>query len=347
MIGGLVKSIMVGGSWPYMDAAAAKCKTNTTVKAAAKEAVKTATKPKILVYDIETSLMLMSGFRLGKQVIRPNQLLNGYFSRVHIICITYQWVGSKSVEILTWGDSVEDEARMIEDFDALVKKADIVIGKNSDRFDNKHINTHRFWNNLPADNVNWTESTDDLEKQMRKHFNLASYSLDYMSSQLGLGGKDKMEYSDWEHIQAYRLLQLVAHGSKKTSRELVGDKTAELFGTSLFNLSVETIIRRGQTALKKMYKYGKKDTRDTTSILQRMLKYIKPKFNHSVFAGKLACKLCGHIGVSPNGSFISGQTKYKKFKCQSCKGYAGSVPHKAYKKALENGTLQDLVIKNK
>ena len=165
--------------------------------------------PNILIYDIETTLLALWDFSLGKSVLRHGQMMKGYFSRTHIICITYQWLGEKKAHALTWGNSIEDEIQMIKDFDKLVKSADVIIGKNSNRFDNKHINTQKIWWPEIGMDPSWLYKCDDLERQMRRYLYLPSYSLDYFSEQLGLGGKRKMEFSDWTSINENRMVQLI------------------------------------------------------------------------------------------------------------------------------------------
>jgi hypothetical protein len=71
---------------------------------------------------------------------------------------------------INWGWHKQDTASVIEKFDKIIKQADITIGKNSDRFDVKHINTQRFLAGLPA-LPEWASITDDVEKQLRKHLN--------------------------------------------------------------------------------------------------------------------------------------------------------------------------------
>lgn len=276
-------------------------------------------KPKILIYDIETTLSMFQGFRLGKTVLRHNQLLKGYFSRTRIICVTYRWAHERKSKIITWGDSEKDEKKMIIEFDKLVNEADIVIGKNSDSFDNKHMNTHRMWNDLPG-MPEWTKHTDDLERQMRRHFNLMSFSLDYFSEQLGLGGKDKMEFADWEAINLYRIVQVQGI----TTRE--GAAAIEMISGKSFS----KIKREGKVALKKMFKYGLKDTDDTLAIWNYAVKHFEPKYNAATALYKthgLVCKLpgCGSANLTKNGTRIGGQTIYQHFRCNDHHGYAGKA----------------------
>jgi hypothetical protein len=133
----------------------------------------------------------------------------------------------------------------------------------------------------------WGRFTDDLEKQIRKHFALPSYGLDYLSDILGLGGKDKMEFKDWVDIL------------EPTSK---------------------TIYNK---ALKKMVKYGKKDIVDTRAAWNHLEKHFTPRFNMSTFIGDFCCTTCGSKNLYKNGTRISGKTRKQSWQCKDHGGHAG------------------------
>lgn len=282
-------------------------------------------KPKVLMYDIETSLLAFWGFRLGEQRVGHNQLLPGYFSRTHIICISYSWDYGKTVKTLTWGKSESDEKDMIIEFDKLIEQADIVIGKNSDRFDNKHINAQRMWHNLPGMPY-WTKHTDDLEKQMRKHFDLPSQSLDYISSQLGFGGKDKMSFDDWVAINRLRTVELL-------------DDThipcADAVCKMLFGKPIKAVLREGHIAMRKMVVYNKKDVADTGRLWKYLAKHFVPKQNAALIVGTdpamFACDQCASTALKVLSNKVSGKGYYSYRMCTKC-GATSRFPVKKPKK---------------
>jgi hypothetical protein len=151
---------------------------------------------KILFYDIETTPLKTWVWRLGEQLLRHDQLDKDY-SNYNIICIAYKF-DNEPVKVLHWDYNKQDDKKMIRQFDEIASRADVVIGKNSDRFDIKHINTQRLLAGLPGlpDYFN----TDDVEKQFRKYFMFPSYSLDYLSKELLGSGKMRMEMKDWIDI---------------------------------------------------------------------------------------------------------------------------------------------------
>ena len=154
--------------------------------------------PRILFYDLETKPLQAWVWSTGKQVVRHGQLVNKH-SRYGIICVTYCWNDGKPAKSIDWGYEEQNTDKLVEEFDKIIKQADHIIGKNNKRFDDKMLNAARMFAGLPA-MPEWVRYTDDLEQQMRKYFRLPSQSLDYISSQLGLGGKIKMEMQDWIDI---------------------------------------------------------------------------------------------------------------------------------------------------
>lgn len=249
----------------------------------------TINKPRILFYDIETSPLQAWIWQCGKQYVGHKQLIDGY-DTWGIICVTYCWNDGKPAQVIDWGYEEQNTGRVVQEFDEIIKQADWTIGKNSARFDTKMINAARMLNGLPG-LPDWTKYSDDLEIQMRRYFRLPSQSLDYISRQLGLGGKIKMEFQDWIDI---------------CERNAGGER-----------------------ALKKMVKYGKKDVVDTRTLWDKLSEHFDAKFNMSTFnGGALICKHsdCGSVNIRLNGTRLAGKTLYQHYWCTDCGRYAGKAP---------------------
>ena len=248
-----------------------------------------ASTPRVLFYDIETAPIKAYVWGLGKQVVRHAQLDKDH-SRHRIITIQYAWNDGKPAKALHWDLETQDQTKMLEEFEKLANQADILVGKNSDRFDIKHIFAQRMFHNM-AGYPEWVSKSDDLEKQMRRYFKLPSQSLDYISSQLGLGGKNEMGFQDW--------IDIVEKAPKWKEK------------------------------LKKMIKYGCKDVEDTRTIWNYASKHFKLKsiWRREEVVG-LTCRHC-HKGdcLRPNGSWRG----YKEFRCTRCNTYAGRLSAKADK----------------
>lgn len=242
--------------------------------------------PKILTYDIESSLMKAYIFGLGKQVVRHTQLDKDH-CQPRIICISYCWNDGKPAKCIDWGYEEQNSARVVEEFDKIIKQADYTIGKNSKRFDEKMINAVRMLKGLPG-LPQWIKYSEDLEQQMRRYFRLPSQSLDYISGQLGLGGKIKMDFDDWIHIL---------------------EKTPKL----------------GEKAFKKMCKYCCKDVEDTRKLWNMLSKHFDTRINIAAFNDDFnGCKKCGGNNLKKNGtSRTFAGLRYQEYWCSDCESYAG------------------------
>lgn len=270
-------------------------------------------KPNVLMFDIESLPLKAFIWQPGKQYVGHSNLLPSH-EMWDLICIQYCWNDGSPVKLLRY-DKHGGTKGMIEKFDKLIEEADICIGKNSDRFDVKMLNSLRMHNGLPG-NPSWHQYTDDLEKQMRKHFRLPSQSLDYISRLCGVGGKVSMEMKDWINISNYRELT-------KLSKDL-GTKELNVVSNHLYHEKPSLIRKVGKEALEKMCMYGAKDTEDTRILWNHLSEHFQPKFNHAKFDGNSeACVSCGSQDIRKNGTRMSGKTKYQSFYCNSHGGYAG------------------------
>ncbi len=268
---------------------------------------------KMLIYDIETSLLLAWVFSLGEQAVRPNQLLEAS-DMLGILTISYKWYGEPKVYLL-------DTDTAVQDFDKVARTADVIIGKNNFRFDDKRLNTERLLKTLNPFPQFMTRS-DDLESQLRKYFAFPSYGLDALSKYFGRGGKMKMEFDDWVAIGKLKLVQKFFQSLIKSTRPSL-NLAGEAFCQTMFRNSLKNIMHHGQEAFLKMGKYNGKDVLDTEFLLKKVLPYIKLKKNAAASKDRLSCTTCGSENICPKQVVTAGKTKYQEFDCLNHKGYAG------------------------
>lgn len=306
-------------------------------------------KPEILVYDVETGYLKANLFRLGKQVVTHSSLDLNYMLH-DIICISYRFDRGK-VHTLHWGYGAESSKQMIEEFDKIIKYAQdnqcVIIGKNNKNFDDRHINTLRWHHNLPA-MPQWMQYTDDLEKQIRKYFYLGSYALDFTSKLRGRGGKVKMDFQDWVDCVEYKRLQILKEKLsqfkvlKPVSKLIIKVITPLIFGRDCDNLSKD-----GLKAMAKMFKYSRKDVRDTSEDVYDVKAHCGFKSTQiSQGQGHLVCM---HLGCPGGGSFLrkngkrcSGGVQYQEFMCT----YDSMSPHYAGRAHVKtDGSLGKMMMK--
>lgn len=259
---------------------------------------------RILIYDIETSKVAYRAFSGGETVLRHTQLRE---SSLHtpIICISAKWYGERDSMLFT-GDTA------VKEFLAVVKTADLLLGKNNHRFDNKHVKTWQML--LKVDpTVQLDLISDDLESQLRKNFTFQSYSLDHVAKLLVGVGKDKMEDKDWNNIQDLLEVSSIEH--------CLYDKDA--YCKIVYRKPFKKLMKDGTAAQNKMYMYNVTDIERTEQVLSRVSPYIKLKNSSPVDGRTLSCLSCGSTTLFPDRTVVMGTNRYQLFTCSSCNGYAG------------------------
>lgn len=152
-------------------------------------------KPRVLLFDIETSYSIARLWRSGEQYVSHDQLVAEFPSG--IICVAYKWLGESKVTCLDWGIKKQNGINLLREFSKIAETADVVIGHNGEGFDKKHINTQLLLAGLPP--MDWAPIEDTL-KQFRRHFCLPSNKLDYIAQILFGERKNPMSFIDWVNV---------------------------------------------------------------------------------------------------------------------------------------------------
>lgn len=222
------------------------------------------TKPKILIYDIETSLVeaTVRGFLNTKYDVRLK--FDEINSQQKVHCIGYKWLGEKKAHVISVHDFPKrfkkdhmDDSQVIKEFQKILKQADAVIGHNIKGYDNKHVMTRILLNG--AEPMIMPHPIDTLLLS-RKNFNLTSHKLDSLARELGLDvRKSPMSRRDWD----------------------------ECFEGDI-------------KAFKKMAKYCKQDIQVTEKVYNALLPYVQGHPNVARIMGATAkqakgiCPICNH-----------------------------------------------------
>jgi len=141
--------------------------------------------PKVLLYDIETTPMLVYSWGVYKQFIRPDNVFKDW----NVLSWAGKWLHDKNVmsACLTSSEAKSgDDRRIVSQLWKLFDKADIVVAHNGDRFDNKKMNWRFLFHGFPPP---LSYKTVDTLKVARKYFSATSNKLDYLTDQLSIGRK--------------------------------------------------------------------------------------------------------------------------------------------------------------
>lgn len=244
------------------------------------------TNQRILFYDVETTPLKAWVWSTGEQRVRHDQLVRD-FDSYDVITLSWAWSDCEGVNSMDWGDD-KDSRKIIEMFDALAAQADVIIGKNNMRFDDKMMTFLRMRHGLPG-RPEFEMYTDDLERHIRKRFRLPSYTLDYVSKILGLEGKSPMGFSDWIGIMETNCPELRLKMREYNEKDVLDTKKIWEHLNTHFTPKVKHL---------------------------------------SVDKDMHVCINCGSSDLYKNGTRTTGLTKYQLYRCRAHNGYAGRTPMK-------------------
>jgi DNA polymerase elongation subunit (family B) len=210
---------------------------------------------RIMIYDIETSRTKAWVWWTGKQYIGHHQLID----EPAIITISWKWLGSEKIHYLTWDKNHSDE-QLMKDFLVEYNKADMVIGYNNDRFDNRWVNARAMKYGLE---VNTFIRSYDIMKEEKKVFRVPSYSMAYMA-----------KYSNVVHKQGHE-------------------------GIHMWNMIQTGTPEEQAEYLEKMVLYNIGDIAATEELYLRLRKYFGHRIHFGVFHGgeKFSCPDTGSLNV--------------------------------------------------
>jgi hypothetical protein len=240
--------------------------------------------PRILLYDLETSLQTVAVFQLGgNDWIQPSNILQ----ERHIICAAWQWLGEDKIHAVSLLDDParyaadpHDDRHVVEKLHEVMSQADVVVAHYGDSFDNKYVLTRILYHDMEPLPPLQTIDTKKIAKQ-RFYFN--SNGLDYIGQYLKVGKK-------------------VPHGA----------------GLWL------DILKGGQKAIdaiKKMVVYNKGDVALLREVFLKLRPYIPNYINREMF-GHVGCPRCGSAKVQSRGTYYALTRTYRRWQCQgTCKGW--------------------------
>ena len=183
-------------------------------------------KGKVMVYDIETSMVRFDAWGTGQQYVRHDMLVPGPEGETRVISVSWKFVGEDHVYDLTWDDGCDKE--LIRQFMMVYNRCDMVIGQNNNSFDNKIVRARAAKHGLF---VNRFVKSFDIYRKAKIAFKLQSYSMKYMANYFGLTPKLSHEgIKMWKMIQ-YGTPEQKEEYLKKMVEYNVGDivTTEELY----------------------------------------------------------------------------------------------------------------------
>lgn len=159
--------------------------------------------PRILIYDIETSLQLVSVFQLKyNDFIDPDSIMQ----ERHVISVCYKWLGENKVHSISLLDDPKrfnrdphDDKYVVSEFHKVLSTADCIVAHNGDNFDYKYLKTRMLFHGLPTLPP---VTAIDTYKVAKSQLLFNSNRLDYLGKYLGFGGKKSTPKGLWLKVLA-------------------------------------------------------------------------------------------------------------------------------------------------
>ena len=241
--------------------------------------------PKILIYDIETSLETVAVFGLKyNDFIDPDNIV----TERYIVCVCWRWLGEKTVHSVSLLDDpkrfardITDDKHVVEVFHKVMSEADVIVAHNGDNFDSRYLKTRMLFHGLPALPPIPSIDTYKVAKQQLL-FN--SNKLDYLGKFLGLGGKKPTPKGLWLEVM---------RGSKK---------------------AIETMVA-----------YNKRDVILLEDVFHKLRPYMTSHMNRQLFGQDKGCPRCGSNRVQSRGTHKAISRTYTRFHCTACGGWFREV----------------------
>jgi len=241
----------------------------------------TTKRPRIVLYDIETTHNLVAVFGLLNYNMLPHENI---LRERYVVSASWKELGEKEVHSVSvlddpkrYAKDPHDDRFVIEKLHQVLSEADVIVAHNGDEFDLKYVETRILVHGLsPLPPI----LKIDTLKTARKRFYFNTNKLDYLGQFLGVGRKIKTDNELWLRIAK-------------------GD----------------------QSAIREMVTYNKQDVKLLERVFLKLRPYIPDHVNRQLFGGSVGCPRCGSNDTQSRGTHKSLTQVYNRFQCNACGGW--------------------------
>lgn len=237
------------------------------------------TKPKVLIFDIETAPIIAHVWSLWENNVSLNQIVSDW----HVLSWSAKWLDDPPTKIMYDDQSKEkniaDDKRLLQGIWDLLNEADVVITQNGKNFDQKKLNARFVLNGFKPPG---TFKHIDTKILASKHFGFTSNKLEYMTDKLCTKYK-KLKHKEFP-------------GHEMWTECLAGN----------------------QKAWAEMEKYNKHDVLALEELYHILIPWDNTiNFNLYHDQNVHVCK-CGSTSFHKNGFYYTSAGKFQKHKCKHC-----------------------------
>ncbi len=168
-------------------------------------------KPKVLLFDIETSPIIAYTWGLFDQNVALNQIKEDW----HVLAWAAKWQDEKKVmyDDQRAAKDISNDKRLLHGIWKLLDEADVVITQNGVSFDSKKLNARFILNGMPP--PSHYQHIDTL-RLAKKSFAFTSNKLEYLSDKLNVEFKKQTH----RKFAGFELWKQCLAGNKKAWQEM-------------------------------------------------------------------------------------------------------------------------------
>lgn len=237
-------------------------------------------KPKVLVFDIETAPILAYVWGLWENNVSLNQIKSDW----HVMSWAAKWLGDPASKMM-YADQrkekdISNDKKILKQLWDLLEEADVVITQNGKSFDEKKLNArfivHGFKPPSPYRHI-------DTCRIAKSKFGFTSNKLEYLADKLG-----------------------VKH--KKSSHK-------KFPGQALWN----ECLAKNKEAWAEMEKYNKLDVLATEEVYKKLQPWDN-SLNRNLYSepGDASLCSCGSSNLRRAGTVLRTGGKYQRYQCNVC-----------------------------
>ena len=252
-------------------------------------------RPRIVLWDIETTHNIVASFRLWGEDYIPHE---NVLQERYIVCACWKVLGERKVHSVATTDNQKrfkanphDDRHVIEALHKVASDADVLVAHNGDAYDVKFLKGRAIAHGLPPlPPLN----TIDTKKVAKARFLFNSNRLDYLGRYLGVGKKSHTSPGLW-----LRVLQ----GDARAVREMVA--------------------------------YNKQDVLLLEAVFNKLRPHIPEHVNRKLYGSSGECPRCGSDDIRSNGIRYTAARAYRRLQCAECGGwFKGELAAKSKTRAL-------------
>ena len=260
-------------------------------------------RPKILLLDIETAFLELSGWHIWKQTPGTHNILKEW----SILSWAAKWLFES--EIMSQKVSPDEaihrrDGSVIKGLWNLMEKADITVAHNNTRFDDKKIKARFIVNKLSKP---LPYRIIDTLKISQQEFAFSSNKLDFLNGLFEISQKKKTDHNLWKRCVARNEISTTTDKNIVTVQYSIADNYKALVYMEEYN-------RSDIVALEELY-----------LVLRPWMKSHPPMGLYADSDGSI-CAVCGADEEYFDwvGKYYTPMGRYKSYRCTRCKSIGRS-----------------------